>query len=177
MKNCREIQRELSAYLDGELTPSLRAEVETHLASCTQCQRELLEMKTLATGVAALPNLEPPPRFLAEVRRKIVRDGKPEPTTWQDYVFRPLWLKVPLEAVALIVIIGLIMRSEHSQPAQQVAQLEPARTENRDNDRVASISSETAAKVTALDALKTTGANRQNCPVPATPRVAAKEKR
>ena len=96
MKDCRKIQRELSAYLDGELTPSLRAEVEAHLASCAHCQRELLEMKTLTAGVAALPNLKPAPRFLTEVRRKIARDEKPEPMNWQDYVFRPYWLKVPL---------------------------------------------------------------------------------
>jgi len=158
MKNCREIQRELSAYLDGEWTPSLRVEVEVHLASCAQCQQELSEMKTLATGVAALPNLEPAPRFLAEVRRKIMRAEKPEPITWQDYVFRPLWLKVPLEAAALILIIGLVMRTEHPRLTQRVAQLESARTENREKDRVNGVSSETAAKVAAFDALKTTSA-------------------
>ena len=59
MKNCRKIQQELSAYLDGELTSSLRAEVEAHLLSCARCQQELLEMKMLATGVAALPNVKP----------------------------------------------------------------------------------------------------------------------
>jgi Putative zinc-finger len=160
MKNCRKIQQELSAYLDGELTPSLRADVERHLTSCAQCQQELSEMKTLATGVAALPNLEPAPRFLAEVRRKIARAEKPEPMSWQDYVFRPFWLKVPLEAAALIVIIGLAIRSEHPWLTQKVARLESAGTENRQNDRVNGVSSETAAKVTVFDALKTTSANQ-----------------
>ena len=111
-------------------------------------------MKTLATGVAALPNLEPAPRFLAEVRRKIARAEKLEPMTWQDYIFRPLWLKVPLEAAALILIVGLIMRSEHPQPRQLVAQLKSARTENNRNEGVNGVSSETAAKVAASDALK-----------------------
>lgn len=158
MKNCREIQRELSAYLDGELTPSVQVEVETHLASCAQCRQELSKMKTLATGVAALPTLKPAPRFLAEVRHKIAYAEYPEPMTWQDYVFRPLWLKVPLEAAALILIIGLVMRSEHPQPRQQLAQLESVRTENGEKDRGNGVLSETAAKVTAFDDLKSTRA-------------------
>jgi len=171
MKNCREIQQELSAYFDGELPPSLRAKVETHLASCAQCQQELLEMKTLAMGVAALPKLKPAPRFLAEVRRKIAQAETPEPMTWQDYVFRPLWLKVPLEAAALILIIGLVMRTEHPQVTQQVAQLESARTDHGEKDRVNGVSSETAAKVAALDALKASSANR----APAAAPVASRE--
>jgi hypothetical protein len=167
MTNCREIQRELSAYLDGELTPSLRAEVETHLTSCARCRQEFSEMKMLATGVGALPTLKPAPRFLAEVRRKIAHAEKPGSMTWQDYVFRPFWLKIPLEAAALIVIIGLVMRSEHPQPTQQVAQLESARSENGENNRVDGVSSEAAA----LDALKATGANQ----APAAALVASRE--
>jgi hypothetical protein len=160
MKNCGKIQQELSAYLDGELTPSLRAEVETHLTSCAQCRQELSEMQTLATGVAALSNLKPTPQFLADVRRKIARAEKPGPLDWRDYVLRPLWLKVPLEAAALIVIIGFVMRSQRPLPTQKIAQLESARTENNEKDRVNRVSSETVAKVTVLDALKATRADK-----------------
>ncbi len=130
MKDCRNIRGELSAYLDGELTPPQRTEVETHLASCAHCQRELVELKTLVTGVAALPKLQPTPRFLAEVRRKIASDGKPGALTWQDYVFRPLWLKIPLEVAALIVIAGLVIRSGHPLSAKKAASLEFAKAEN-----------------------------------------------
>ena len=41
MKNCQDIQPELSAYVDGELTPPQRVEIEAHVASCPRCQREL----------------------------------------------------------------------------------------------------------------------------------------
>ena len=68
MRNCQNIQPDLSAYVDGELTPSRRAEIEAHVASCPDCQRELAGLRTLAAGVAALPRLQPAPRFLAEVR-------------------------------------------------------------------------------------------------------------
>jgi len=151
MKNCGNIPWELSAYLDDELTPPQRTEVEAHLASCPRCQGELNEMKTLVTGVAALPKLQPPPRFLSEVRHKIASDGKPGALTWQDYVFRPLWLKVPLEVAALIVIIGLIIRSEHPLSAQKAAPLEFAKAGNGGN-RVSSETSATKTPRLAFDA-------------------------
>lgn len=129
MKNCRDIQWDLSAYLDGELTSPQRIEVETHLASCARCQQELSEMKRLLTDVVTLPKLQPPPRFLADVRRKIARGDEPEAPTWGDYVFRPLWLKVPLEVAALVVIVGLVMRLEHPLATQKTAPLKLARAE------------------------------------------------
>jgi hypothetical protein len=135
MKHCQDIQPELSAYLDGELTPPQRAEIEAHLASCPRCQEELAELKTLVAGVAALPKLEPAPQFLAEVRRKIARGDKPESKTWQDHLFRPVWLKVPLEAAALIVIAALVQRLQEPMPANEVASLRMARAEGSETDR------------------------------------------
>lgn len=130
MKYCQDIQPELSAYLDGELTPPQRAEVEAHLASCPRCREEVAELKTLAAGVAALPKLEPAPQFLAEVRRKIARGDKPEPKTWRDYLFRPVWLKVPLEAAALIVIAALVQRLQEPMPANEISNARMARVKN-----------------------------------------------
>ena len=77
------------------------------------CRARLAELKALTAGVVALPKLQPPPGFLAEVRRKIVRDSKDQ-LSWQDYIFRPLWLKVPLEAVAVIAVVLLVMQVERS---------------------------------------------------------------
>jgi hypothetical protein len=45
----------LSAYLDGELTPSERAQVEEHLQSCAADRQLLEELRALRRDVAALP--------------------------------------------------------------------------------------------------------------------------
>ncbi len=37
MITCAELLRELSNYLDGEVEPQLRQELETHLKSCKRC--------------------------------------------------------------------------------------------------------------------------------------------
>jgi anti-sigma factor RsiW len=36
--NCKGIIRELTDYLDGDLTPEVRAELEEHLAGCDDCR-------------------------------------------------------------------------------------------------------------------------------------------
>ena len=77
-KDCASIQSELSAYIDNELPTVERTVVETHLSGCRRCQQELEKLKTLAAGVTALPRLQPGPRFLAEVHRKIAHEEKPQ---------------------------------------------------------------------------------------------------
>ncbi|MDE0684914.1 MAG: zf-HC2 domain-containing protein [Candidatus Poribacteria bacterium] len=44
--NHKRIQGELSAYLDNELTPSRREQIETHLRSCSECSEMLLAFET-----------------------------------------------------------------------------------------------------------------------------------
>jgi anti-sigma factor RsiW len=149
MKDCQNIRRQLSAYVDGELTPAQRTEVDAHLASCPDCQQEVAELKMLAAGLAALPQLRPAPRFLAEVRRKIARGDSPEPPAWQDHLFRPFWLKVPLELAAIIAIVGYVMRLEEPMPVERGASIEMAKKENLPNEREAletAMKAEPAAK-------------------------------
>ena len=112
--NCPQIQTELSAYVDGELPPSIRAEVEAHIEGCAACRKRLAELRKLAEGVAALPKLQPAPQFLAAVRRKIARGETPEQRNWIDLLFRPVWVKVPIEAVALAADSGGGSRADHT---------------------------------------------------------------
>lgn len=35
--NCREIWREISNYLEGDLDPALKAHMEQHFANCRHC--------------------------------------------------------------------------------------------------------------------------------------------
>ena len=35
--DCQQVRRELSNYLEGDLTPELRLQIESHLAGCSHC--------------------------------------------------------------------------------------------------------------------------------------------
>jgi len=63
---CRHVQQLRDAYLDGELSVALTAEVHAHLLQCPACQREV-EIIRVAGSVIAGDRSEPsPPRGLAD---------------------------------------------------------------------------------------------------------------
>ena len=54
-------QEELSAYVDGELEGSARADLETHLGTCSSCRARLEGVSQAVAAIRGLP-LETPPR-------------------------------------------------------------------------------------------------------------------
>lgn len=68
MADCKDTIRELEVFLDGELSPTLRAAISTHLAECFDCQgafefhhelRDIIRQKCQADEIA--------PDFLARL--------------------------------------------------------------------------------------------------------------
>lgn len=58
--NCEELQRELSFYVDDELSPAGRAVCDAHLARCPICRHQLAQTRTLVRGLAQLSRPEAP---------------------------------------------------------------------------------------------------------------------
>lgn len=49
---CEQIERQLGRYIDDELSPERRQEIEAHLAFCSSCQTELEELRGLTRRLA-----------------------------------------------------------------------------------------------------------------------------
>ncbi len=60
---------DLSAYLDGALTPAERAAVASHLDTCALCRGRLAELRGTASLVARLPDPLPARRLVPRVGR------------------------------------------------------------------------------------------------------------
>lgn len=58
------VRDDLSAYLDGALTPARRATVEGHLGGCAGCRAALGELRTTAKLISALPAPAPSRRLV-----------------------------------------------------------------------------------------------------------------
>lgn len=88
MKRCEEDYKVLiSGYLDGELAPEEKRDLEDHLAGCPACQRELDAMRRLFWGTSAAfeggdISEETWDRFLENVYNRLERR-----TGWALFIF------------------------------------------------------------------------------------------
>ncbi|HYF50504.1 MAG TPA: zf-HC2 domain-containing protein [Planctomycetota bacterium] len=115
MAACEQIQDELSAYLDGELSAQERAAVDAHLKGCAACQALLSELKGVQGALADVPKLAAPPALAAKIREG-VSAGAPAseavhekviamPVPWQQRVFGG----PGLVGLAALVMVGVLV--------------------------------------------------------------------
>ena len=69
--NCDEIKTLLMGYLDGELDPEQRAQVDHHLASCDACRRDLAEFQNLNEELATMEFKDPSDEQLEHYWRSV----------------------------------------------------------------------------------------------------------
>jgi hypothetical protein len=87
----------LGAYLDGEITPGLREEIESHLAGCLMCQNELESLEQLSMLLQSDPPPTPHSSDRAFARQIVAQIRQPAPPWWQrmllaSWRFAPLML-------------------------------------------------------------------------------------
>jgi len=128
-------QQRLSAYADGELEPSARAQVEEHLHTCPECRNRLQEIEKLSefitreSGLAeseyweqAAQRIE---RAVEEAQPKII-DLKAERTRRRT---SPWWWRAPAIA-ASVLFLGYITLNESSILRDEVlTPTQPSETE------------------------------------------------
>jgi hypothetical protein len=56
-------QKQLSSYVDGQLTAGDKAQLEEHLVDCDACRHEIDELRSAISAVGGLPDVEPPRSF------------------------------------------------------------------------------------------------------------------
>lgn len=101
---CEEIQNRLSAYLEDEVEPGERRAIEEHLPECARCQHELDLIRQTVSALTSLAEIEVPARLTASIQAAIETQ---KTSRWRDVasrIFFPLHIKLPLEAVALVLV-------------------------------------------------------------------------
>ena len=99
-----EIQRLLAAYCGGDLTPADRARIEAHLSLCPSCRSELADLETTLRLVRSQPEVEPPPWMTCRIMASVREQSQRQKQGWLQRLFLPLHVKLPLEALALVLI-------------------------------------------------------------------------
>ena len=61
--SCEEVHRELSNYIDDEVTPELRARIDDHVRSCADCKAVYDGLRNVLTLVGSGDFIELPRGF------------------------------------------------------------------------------------------------------------------
>jgi len=131
-----EIKRRLPAYCGGDLHPDELKLVEKHLAECPDCRAELGDLQTALRLLRSTPELEPPPWLTGRIMAT-VREQQAEKRSWLQRIFFPLHIKLPLEAIALLMVcvsgyyLTRTVETELQQDAGQQFQGVPAQAPAR----------------------------------------------
>jgi len=117
---CEHVQEKLSEYLDGLLDRDTSGLIQSHLASCPHCQAEIQALTEAKRAVAGLPVIEPPSGFSQRVMGR-VREEADRRNLFRR-LFLPMRIKIPIHALALILVGGIAVYLYQShQPVQPVA--------------------------------------------------------
>src|SRR5437773_707387 len=73
------MQHQLSAYLDGELTPAEADEVRTHLVGCAACRETLSRLQHVKSLLQRLPERPVPEELWATIGPRIGTPATPPP--------------------------------------------------------------------------------------------------
>jgi anti-sigma factor RsiW len=111
------VESDLTAYLDGELSPEAATRVKAHLAGCGDCRATELLLQRTVSSLQALPAFEPS----RGLRRRVLAEVEGLPASaWSGW---RTWLRpgrlVPsgaalLAAVAVAVVMTHRLEQRHS---------------------------------------------------------------
>jgi hypothetical protein len=79
MTGCQDVQERLSLFVDGDLAPEERAEIESHVASCAECRGMLQDLERVHRAAATLDPMAPPDHVWLQVAGQIRLDEAPAP--------------------------------------------------------------------------------------------------
>jgi anti-sigma factor RsiW len=68
---CRDVEKKLSAFLDGELEAGEKAAIASHARGCTACGTRLQAEKRLWNTLGALPGAAPSPYFYTRLSARL----------------------------------------------------------------------------------------------------------
>ena len=112
---CREIEKILPGYLDQGLSAEEERLVAEHLAACPSCRDLLSELTRSASLARGLKDVEPPAWLKARIMEQVSAEARTgQRQSLLRKLFFPLHIKIPLEALATVVVAALAFYLYHA---------------------------------------------------------------
>jgi len=102
--NCKRIQEFLlTNYIDGEIAPALKRQVQEHISACAQCRQfEQAVRKTTIEPFRKAKEQKPPDYLWARIKEAVFKE---KPQQHLFYIPRPAFALATAVAAVLIAII------------------------------------------------------------------------
>ena len=99
--NCEQAKALLDTYIDGELGPDERAQLEQHLETCAECRATLARLRRFRDFfIANGPRYSPPPELKTKVLARLEIAKRREATAW---------LRKPWLYAGILLLGGLLL--------------------------------------------------------------------
>jgi anti-sigma factor RsiW len=110
--NHHKLQQLLSSFVDNELPPNERSELERHLVHCPECRQSIVEMQTIRKDIRAAATVDIEPVATLNLLRAIRLASDPQ-LVWRGTEIFARRLIVALTLLVFsIVSIGSLNRPE-----------------------------------------------------------------
>lgn len=125
---CQDARDLFSARADDALGPAEQAQLQAHLATCAECEREWVRFERTVALVQAIEPAHAPAGF---VDRVMGARARPWYARLARGLFVPWPVKLPVEAAAIVLVAGLAVMIFQRSPELQQASVPPEpRTES-----------------------------------------------
>ncbi|MGI6587461.1 MAG: DUF4349 domain-containing protein [Peptococcia bacterium] len=119
---CKEVQENLSLYLDHELSAEERVLLRNHLVNCSICQGELAALQETISQLSSLEEVNPPASFRRELYTKLEKSIAQETvrkkkgfwggglmTSFKTWKHRTVFLPVAISLVLLVLLVPVFL--------------------------------------------------------------------
>ncbi|MGZ3560197.1 MAG: zf-HC2 domain-containing protein [Thermodesulfobacteriota bacterium] len=117
--DCERIKDRFSSLWEKELTSLEEKDIREHLSSCPECRREFEQFQKTMQWLHSVEEVEVPDGFLPELHKKI-EDRKTKATPGKTSTGRwfnlPISIKLPVQAVAMVAIVFLVLYLSKMMP-------------------------------------------------------------
>ncbi len=118
---CEKVRDRFSSLLENELDPLEEKIVRDHLASCSDCQKNLQQFDKTIRWLHSVKEVEVPDGFLSEIYKKMEERKRKVPlseeTRWK-WFRHPFPLRLPVQAVAMVAIVFLVLYLTKIMPVE-----------------------------------------------------------
>ena len=123
---CRYCRKQMSSYMEEELSPRARKEFEEHLSGCPKCVDLLSSVRKTVRMLSRLPLSAPSSSFGFILRGRLLMELNPRrrPSGWRLgplHVPRGLPVFVGAAAIAVLALSIGLKRSDQPSPTPEVA--------------------------------------------------------